>query len=434
MASVTCTDLKYKYFNGGWSGWSSTLHEGYAGNKNYVVALSFKVPSVSGLYTNTKLAVTIPFVRQSTAAKSGHLYLKLSSSDPTGDKGTTSKTIPTESTCDAKLAWSASDLDMHTTSGTIEKTITPGKTYYILIGCSSNYLEIGYSDKYNDLYSIKLNYTNYTAVGKGSITITDHYNNTFSISGTKGADGTNNAASGPVISWGYTNSYSTSGAVSKKALAIATASDATRTVYAKCVTNAEYGSSTTATTSKAIKQYVAPGVPGTPTISYNRSRLTVKEPWTFSWTASKAINTSSPVAGYRIRLYKNDKLVTGITAGTDNTLTLTSGATNNFLDRDGTSTTVTFDPLDFGFKAGDTVKLGLHSYTKYGASNTGDKLFDSAAAEKVSSVYTVQNAGVVNSKVGGAWKEGQVYVKVAGAWKEAETVNTKISGAWKESK
>lgn len=269
-----------------------------------------------------------------------------------------------------------------------------------------------------------------TEIGKGTITITDNYNNTFSISGTKGAAGTNNPSSGPTISWGYTDSYGTSGSVTNKSLTITTPANATRTVYAKCVTGAVYGADTTVTTEKAIKQYVAPSAPGIPSISYEGSRITLKTPWTFSWAASKATNSSSPIKGYRIHLYKNNVLIKGLAIGTDNTIKLVSGGTNEYIDRETTNTTLKItDPAAFGFVAGDQIKLTVYSYTRYGEKNTGTQLFSTKAAENT---FSTQNAGVVQVNVNG-WKEGQVYVNINGTWKEAESISTNVNGVWKES-
>jgi hypothetical protein len=293
-------------------------------------------------------------------------------------------------------------------------------------------MEIGHKyDNASALYSIELDYTTWTAVSAGTVTITDNYNNTFSVKGGKGKSGENNPSTGPTVSWGYTTAYEYSGAATNKALTIKTSSDATRTVYAKSITGATYGDDAVVTASKGIKQYVAPKAPGSPVLSYNKSRLTVNEPWTFSWTAATKTNSSSPVKGYRIYLYKNDSRITGLTAGEANNIVLTAGGSNAFLDRNSTSTTVILDPADFGFEAGDTVKLGICAYTRYGASNDGDPLFNNT--EIMSSKYTIGNAGVVNVKIGGAWKEGQVYVKINNAWKEADTVSTKINGVWKDS-
>lgn len=270
-----------------------------------------------------------------------------------------------------------------------------------------------------------------TEIGKGTITITDNYNNTFSISGAKGAAGDNNPSSGPTISWGYTDSYGTAGAVTNKALTIITPANATRTVYAKCVTGAAFGADTTVTAEKAIKQYVAPPAPGIPSISYEGNRITLKTPWTFSWAASKATNSSSPIKGYRIYLYKNNVLIKGLTIDDNSTLKQVAGGTNEYIDSDTTGTTIKItDPAAFGFVAGDKVKLTIYSYTRYGEKNTGKQLFSAKAAENT---FNTQNAGVVQVNINGAWKEGQVYININGAWKEAESISTNVNGVWKES-
>lgn len=278
-----------------------------------------------------------------------------------------------------------------------------------------------------------------TSVGVGSVTITDNGNNTFSITGTKGANGTNNTASGPTLSWGYTNSYGN--AVSNPtALEITTQANASRTVYAKSITGAEYGSDAVATAYKAIKQYIKPGNPGVPALSADskkNGRLTVRQNWRYTWTAAAKTNDSSLVAGYRIYLYKNGSVVQGLTAGTGDSITLNASGTNEFLDRNSTSCAVTFDPVAFGFRAGDTVQLKVCAYAINGKSQTtwtvSSKTYSLFSSEAASAVTTVENAGIVRVKVGGSWKEGQVYVKVGGSWKEAVSVNTKIGGAWKES-
>lgn len=280
--------------------------------------------------------------------------------------------------------------------------------------------------------------TTITAVGKGTITITDHKNNTFSVAGTKGKDGENNPASGPVISWGYSTKYENSAAVSKKGLDIVTSTSDARTVYAKCVTKAAFGSDTTATTTLAVKQYVAPGNPGKPIISYDKSRLTIKEPWTYTWAAAAATNSSSPVKGYRVRVYKNGEIITGL-AYDKTTNTLSKGTeTNQWVDTDMPSTTVSFDPVKLGFKAGDKVKLSVFAYSRnalnqisWTAGGTSYSLFNST--QIYSNELTVQNAGVVHTNVKGTWKEGQVYVNVKGTWKEAESVHTNVGGTWKEA-
>ena len=90
MASKVCTNFNYKFYNGGWSDWSANLHGGYASDgsgTDRVAVFRFKTPAIDGLYTNTSLVLTIPYVRQPSAAESGTLYVKLYTSDPEPDSG-----------------------------------------------------------------------------------------------------------------------------------------------------------------------------------------------------------------------------------------------------------------------------------------------------------------------------------------------------------
>jgi hypothetical protein len=189
---------------------------------------------------------------------------------------------------------------------------------------------------------------------------------------------------------------------------------------------------TEAAASAAVKYYAAPGNPGKPVLtnsSYRNGRLTIKQPWTFLWTPATASNSNSPVAGYRLRLYKNKTCIPiKNSAGTQ----LSSNSGNDYYyDTNSTSSSITIDPVIHGLNAGDIIYLTLFAYAKNGK---GEKLFSGNSATAIASdEYTIQNAGVVNVKVNGSWKEGQVYVKVNGSWKEAETVNVKVNGAWQES-
>lgn len=265
-----------------------------------------------------------------------------------------------------------------------------------------------------------------TDVKAGTCSITDNGDNTFTLKGTKGASGTNNTASGPTLSWGYSNSYGTTFTNGQKeTLKIADSSKASRKVYAKSVTGATYGDDKTAKDELAIKQYVAPSKPSGISITYTKSRMTIKENWTLKWTGGTKTNDSSAVAGYRIRIYKDGKTIQFKNSKGE---VLTSGSSSDYYyDRDDTSTTMNINTSTNGFAPGDKVQVSICTYTKNGK---GTRLCSGAAT---SSEYTVQNAGVANVKVSGAWKEGKIWVKVSGAWKEAEVAKAKVSGAWKES-
>ena len=270
-----------------------------------------------------------------------------------------------------------------------------------------------------------------TAIGNGTVSITDNGNNTFTLKGAKGKSGTNNTASGPTLTWGYDTKYkNTFKNGETKTLTLAKDTDASRTVYAKCVTTAAYGNNTTVTDSQTIKYYAAPGKPGKAAISFTKSKLTIKENWTISWTAAKKANGNSAIKGYLIRVFVNGKSIAFKGKDGDDPITKSTGKGDdweNYYDQSGTGTSMTFYPAKNGIKPGDKIKIAIHAYTKNGA---GTRLYSDYS---MSDEVTVKHAGIMNVKVNGTWKEGQVWVKVSGAWKEAEAVYTKVSGAWKES-
>lgn len=271
--------------------------------------------------------------------------------------------------------------------------------------------------------------TTWTNVGEGTVSIKDNGNNTFTLKGAKGADGTNNDATGPTLTWGYSNKYGTSFKNGDKVtLTMSDKTNATRTVYAKCITGATHGDGNSVTASKAIKQYVAPSNPSGVKLTYKRARLTIKENWTASWTASTKTNDSSPVKGYRIRIYKNGKTIQFKNSEGD-ILTSDSGSGDSryYYDRDKTETTMNINTKTNTFKPGDKVQLMIHGYTE---DAKGNKKFSDKA---LSSTYTVQNAGVMNTKTKDGWKEGQVWVKTKDGWKEAVAVHVKTKDGWKES-
>lgn len=282
----------------------------------------------------------------------------------------------------------------------------------------------------------------YTSVGKPTVTITDNYDNTFTITATKGANGKNNAAKGvDTLKCSYdTATYGTtyvSG--NKNTLAIADGSKATRTVYAKARTVGTHNNSAETTTSKAIKQYVVPSAPGKPTISYTKSRLTIKENWTFSWTAATKANDSSPVKGYRIVLYKKsptDTAYKSIEIKNTGGVTI-STSTDGIHTFDTTSLSLTIDPAACGILPKDLIKLGVKPYTRYGNTNTGNILARSSFTE--SDVYEVKSSGIMRVKTSSGFVEGQVFVctnVTSGkpTWTEAESVLVKTSSTtWTEA-
>lgn len=330
--------------------------------------------------------------------------------------------------------------------------------------------------------STTLDRTWYTEVTAGkTYLITDNGNHTFTLWGYSGSDGTNNTiteerlwyavAKNSAGDWSWGNnwgrfpagasSHSLTLALPKTTIASVKNKDDKVDIVSCVETFASYGASKKGIDGTykygEMKVYARPGKPGKPVISYKKSRLTIKEDWTYTWTPATAGNNNSPVKGYRIRIYKNGTAMTGLkyTAILDKkanvigyTVSTDSSNKNNYIDV-GDRCNITFNPKTLGFKAGDTVYISIFSYSKNGKGEqswsnnlTGDvkesySLFcgsDKDGDQPVlSETLTVQNAGVVRIKVNGAWKEGQVHVKVNGTWKEADIVHTKVNGVWKES-
>ena len=305
------------------------------------------------------------------------------------------------------------------------------------VGCSQ------YDESNMSFTNNTLSRTYWSDVGKGSIICTDNYNNSFTITASAGASGTNNAVRSYELwtaqykysngSWMWGNSSST---LTQTIALGGLTNDPTRPVAAWIRTHPTYGSYSDYSNSYTIKQYREPIFPANFefTLTKTRNRLTIKEPWVFSWTAANAINTTSSVKGYRIRLYKNDVEIP-IKNSSGQVISLTNSIYGGHpYDTDSTSTSFTIYPDQQGFVAGDTVSILVHAYTRYGANNerTGESncLFSSS---KKSINYEVQNAGIVQVRTASGWHEGQVWVRTASGWHEAETVQVRAASGWHES-
>jgi hypothetical protein len=277
----------------------------------------------------------------------------------------------------------------------------------------------------------------YDDVQPPNITITDHGNNTFTISATAGANGSNNTAKGLVsgsLKWGYAassrNMKYSAGGEHPFTLEISGTGE-TRTVYAEATTDATYIQDIKGTANKAIKQYLAPTTPGTPTLdeatSLKNNRLTIKKNWRYTWTASSKQGKNG-VAGYAVRVYKDGTPMTGL-GYSGNTIIKNSSNKSDWVDIPSTNCYVSFNPVTLGFVPGHKVKIMIWGYSEDGTSSKTKKY----SAEMVSDERTVQNSGVVRIKVGNSWKEGVVWIKTGGSWKEASVVYANVNGAWKES-
>lgn len=284
-------------------------------------------------------------------------------------------------------------------------------------------------------------------VGTGTTTITDNYNNSFTITATKGTDGTNNTAGGPdTLKWGYDTNYSNSYTNDGRRINLTiSGTGATRTVYAKSRTTAADGNHKTSTTSAAIRQYVGPDKIASCGISSSKGKLTLKEDWILHWTEPN-INNGCPIKGYQVALFKqssgdnkwsalpliNDKgdILIGSTGKyqTEGTsLSLKLGAKYYTKEYNALGTDL--------LKPGDKIKFSVKAYTKFGKNHEINSFVfnNNANIETYSTEYPIYNSGIMRVKANNAWTEGQVWVKVDGNWKEADVVKVKVNGVWEDS-
>jgi hypothetical protein len=101
------------------------------------------------------------------------------------------------------------------------------------------------------------------------------------------------------------------------------------------------------------------------------------------------------------------------------------------------STTVFFNPSDFGINKNDFFKIVIFPFTVIGNYTEDDdpvpKPGSLLASEAVESEEIKFTLGIMRVKTEEGWKEGQVWVKTEDGWKEAISVKTKSSDTWKES-
>lgn len=328
---------------------------------------------------------------------------------------------------------------------------------------------------------------------------TNNHNNTFSAS----CSAVSNPGYNPVTttiqyklgdngSWVNAGSAGTR-VISRKVHSAEPAADS-QTVYVRVKAQPTYGSDSDkngiadpvysdSSAGTILKNYVAPSQPTeAPSVSKTKSRFTVKEPWTVSWSKTtqqaQKKNNSSPVAGYRIiMLVKRGG--TGGWISEPFRVKATNSQGWKYLgqnpDKKGNNdtwytvdtsdlsskTSITIDPMLQGFVPGDKIKIGIRPYILWNAEKpphedsftevyklfsceqtiNGTKGVDSETYTFTDEI-TVQNAGVVRVKTGtdkSSFKEGIVWVKINNTgtkttdWVEADVVKVKTSRGWKES-
>jgi hypothetical protein len=312
----------------------------------------------------------------------------------------------------------------------IDATATKFYNNYSSTGSRKNY-----ALRQSSGQSIAINVTKTvaTAVSAGTVSFTDNGDNTYTVTGKGGNAGTLNPVKSAKLKYtgGPATGVNCIDKVTKTASIPSDYKDENYPVEAEVTTTGTYGDPVTRAATGTVKYYKIPEAPGKPVISYEKTRLTTREDWTFTWTPAEAGNGNSPIKGYRLRLFKNSEKILGLGLKNNSTYLSKTTGTNEYVDKLGTNCYIKITPSDFGFKTNDIVQLRIYAYTKNGA---GEQLFNGGGTPEASvhsEIYKVQSAGTVRVKVNGQWTEGIVYVK-DGQWREAEAVYVKNTD-WKES-
>lgn len=279
-----------------------------------------------------------------------------------------------------------------------------------------------------------------------NLEIIDNGDNTATIKGKLGESGTNNGLTGSTLYW-TTNGLQPSGGTwytPSESMGSVSGGDYSKTIdipstcsgiWAVIYCAFEYNTTNTPHLYGSVKYYTAPGNPGKPVITYTKSRLTIKEPWTISWDAAQAGNSNSPIAGYRLRIYKNG-LPIDIKDSSGTVLSTTVGA-DKYYDVSGTSYVI--DPSSHDILPSDNISIALFAYAVNGA---GTKLWSgNGESEVMSDLYTVQNAGVMRPLYNGEHVEGVVWACIPDdtttskiKWVEADIVKVRTTNnTWVEA-
>ena len=141
--------------------------------------------------------------------------------------------------------------------------------------------------------------------------------------------------------------------------------------------------------------FVNPGNPGKPALTYDQTEVIPRAKVTAAWSAASAGSTA--VAGYRIRLFKNNVEVFNV-------------------DTENTNLSYTFNSLEsYGFLVGDKVKVGIYSYSK---DWEGTKFFNgggAASSQIYSNELTVVSDKYIYASVNGAaFNKYKMYISVNG--------------------
>lgn len=146
-----------------------------------------------------------------------------------------------------------------------------------------------------------------------------------------------------------------------------------------------------------VTPFYTPGLPGASFLSLSQSEATIDSYLKITWTASTP--GSTPIAGYRIKLYKNNVEI-------------------KVIDTENTNITYTFSETlgQLGYNPGDTIKVGMYSYCRDWA---GTQFF-SGGGTSSSEVFSSNTIKVVSDKFvyasinGGTFEKYKAYISVNG--------------------
>lgn len=161
--------------------------------------------------------------------------------------------------------------------------------------------------------------------------------------------------------------------------------DPNRTYYARGYATNGVGTTYTNVISFTTS-FIDPGSPGKPALTYDFPEPIPRAKLTAKW--SKANDGSTAVAGYRIRLFKNNKEVFSI-------------------DTESTNLSYTFNSFEsYGFEPKDIAKVGIYAYSKDWA---GNKHFNGGGAS-TSQVFS-DNLEIVSDKYIWISQNGSEFIK-----------------------
>jgi len=274
----------------------------------------------------------------------------------------------------------------------------------------------------------------------GNVNITEYhikdsaYVNKVVFSGNAGTKGDSNSLSSSTLYYtdngtlptttnytGYFNLGSTSNGSFTKEISFSK----NCTIKARVYNSFTYNNAYSSTAECSVKYCTIPSFSKAPVLTYNKSRLTIKEPWTFSWTGVDG--TNCPIVSYRLRLFKGKASNAMTQIAIKNASGEVISDSEKRYDTGNTNTSFVLDPIENGFEPGDIVKLSIFAQGK--TANTENLWWSgNGTTHTYSAEYLVQNAGVMRPLVNSKHVEGVVLVALQDnsdkgyTWTEADVV------------